>query len=294
MPNYKLVINYEFGKQGWDEVFYKSSDLTAEVLAASFGPSAGGGGGGGGSWGSFVQVATNLRAPGVTLTSVTASDEATPFLASKHTYNFTQGAVAGAAPDVTNTAVRCILNATGGRYRHLWLRGLNDTWTIRTAAGAMNLAPALTSYIQQYLAEIISQQFAVKRMGNQTSYPWFNVTSVAPMTIDGTKYLSFTSLRDPAYPVGSVVSMSRFPQTVFGGLKGNWKIIKVVGGAMAVNYPWLLGDNATPSVTGARVRAAAFNYPLIANAQIQALATHDTGRPTNLPRGRRRGLRIRR
>lgn len=279
MPYYKLVIRYKFATKGWTEVFYRESAVALQAATLND---------------AFIVASLACRNPGTILQSVTASDVAIPRDSYIIKHNRVAPGIPGSSPDVTNTAVRLNLNFFGSGGRKLWLRGLNDTWTIRDDAGNTALAAALVTRIQTYITQIIGVPLLGRKIKDVTVNPFSVVGLVGEGAIAGKPWTQFATQDNLNLVAGDKVYLSGFPQTTLGGLKGIFTVLASTGAAATfVNYAWQL-SNATIIPPNAKARKAAFDYPLIIAGQVDDLSSHDTGVPTDRPRGRRRGLIVRR
>jgi len=280
MPDYKVVIRYKFANKGWSEVFYRTDTTPVEA---------------GNLTEAFITASLACRAPGVIMQSVTASNEALSRETSLKKLNRVAPGIAGAAPDVTNTAVRLNLNGDFNGTRKLWLRGLNDVWTIRDANGNTALAATLQTRIDTYIEKIcVTEQLQMKRIDNELVNPWLDVGSVVGFTIQGKQWMQINVIGGHNLVIGDDIYLGGFPQTALGGAKGVFRVIAAnLTDTVVVNYAWVLGAT-TISGPGMRIRKATYTYPDLIAGQIDDLSTHDTGVPTDRPRGRRSGLTVRR
>lgn len=278
MPDYQLTVRYKFGINGWEEVFYTNAVTAggAAILPVA-----------------FRNASIACRAPGVNLQSSSASNVLIPHDTALIKYNQVAPGVVGASPDVTNTAVRLNLQSLNGKSRKLWLRGLNDDWTIRDLAGNMNLAPALTSYIDDYIDKMTTTNLLIQILDNITVNPWADAGTVEKHTLGGQDWAQINAATTFSMLPGTDVYLSRFPQTSLGGLKGIFRVLFNGGTFIVVNYRWQLG-NAIVNTNNARVKKVTYQYEQIADGQIDDLSTHKTGTPSDRPRGRRSGLIVRR
>jgi len=274
----KIVVRYKFAKNSWTEVFYSAGNSNLVQALDRFDV--------------IKTEALNVRQTGTVLLGATASDLADPRAALPRRFNLTRGAIPDSSPDITAVAARCSLTASNGKSRKIWLRGLNDEWTLRDAAGNDIPAATLKTKINAYIAGMVSSSLGIRYVSSVITNPWILAGAALRTLIGGRYWLRINVAGDMTGLAGSQVYLSGFPQTSLGGAKGIFQVLSAGDGFIVVNYPWTLPD-ITLTLTGSRFRKIGYLISNITGGQFEELTTHDTGGSIGRPRGRRRGLRIR-
>lgn len=274
MP-WRVLFRFKQGSRGWTETYYLATSgaaMTKEFMDT------------------LVPYRLGASPPEVTLQSVTQVQEDGSRRSVPYGYNqagtYSIGAVVNASSQVVSALVSLV--SEQGDRRHLWLRGLPDSG-LTSLNGDPVPSGTLLGFIDAWILAI-SDVFAIKRQVPYTEggeYDWRTVSTLEPST--SPTLSGFTSVIIPGTPfdIGDEIYFRGVDYCLLPGLRGQHRVIGSVTAGNIIQVLWPSGlDPVTVPSPGA-ARLVEYSYPTINTGTFLRISSHDTGRPTDLPRGRR-------
>jgi hypothetical protein len=294
MPIWKVSHFFEFGTAGWSEI-YHSTAATAEQ-AADLSPAS-------------VLTFLDRRAPGVLFKAIRVVDVHNPRVGTLRPINVYRDEldIAPGAddpyvkPDVAGTSFYCRLSAAAGPSRPLFLRGLQDGIVLRKRDGT----PRLT-----WAAVWLREMETIMK-----NAPAYEILSIRPSSFPQARNYKVLAVEKVQAGVCKLTlsnadggQLVTDQNKVFNGNQ-DWKVIVSGGSADAHDFPGLRGVFTVLGVDGPSIKIS-YDLPFqlagpqapkklkvrnlyyVSNPITKATGidfrTRDTGRPTNLRRGRSR------
>lgn len=177
-----------------------------------------------------------------------------------------------ASRDVLNAALLWQATAANGAKRQVWTRGVPDEQIVSGAYAGVNGYPTLTLAWQQ---AIISNSFAIRSIDR-------TVPIVNALAVDGNGVVTF--LADPGWFAGDTVRFFRSKNSLGKTIKKSYRIALRTNGLTYTLNGWPAGVTAL-NPRARRIVPTLF-VPVVLT--IVKAGTRRTGRPFNLPVGRRR------
>jgi hypothetical protein len=192
--------------------------------------------------------------------------------------------------DLAATAVMMNASYSDGHTIPLFLRGLADEDTIREeATGVEAISDELRALINSLGRSIAANPpFAGRKQDPDAGSGPVAGFSENP-DISGN-----TTVATTVVPLAAVknVFFTGYPHATMPWLKGDWRVSKLTALSFDINYPWNLKDTVAPLNCAWHERK--YSYPTFTKWTVNDLRTRQTGRPTNLTRGRASGIHFRR
>jgi len=278
MPNvYKINHFFRLHAQGWSETYYRES--TDAVTAATVANN-------------LITKSLGVRAQGVVFQAVRAAridGERESFLNKIERGNDVGIVRQDFGPDVTAVSAELRFISPTGRTRYLWLRGLPDAQTVRNGLdGVSVVGEAYGTKLSQLHVALRAEDYKM-RVVSQAASLLRQVTGIISEPGNSPNVLK---VMHAGGALGGVYGDSvRFIGPIlrqFPLLKGKHKIISSAADHVLI----ALASDITPiavlaPVTG-QIKRYAFELQTLFTYQFSRFGTHDTGRPIDTPRGRRR------
>jgi hypothetical protein len=303
MPTYKVSHFYEFQTSGWQEVFYVTADTP--------------------------QLATNLtdqeltqllamRARGVLFKAARAVEVYNPRVGILRPYQTRRGFLIQGLdlgednprlkPDVAGTSLYARLEGTTGPSRPVFLRGLRDDVVNRDFDGAPDFSN-VRALFGQWLTVIKHQPAyqirATRPASNPTAAPKkvIQVSTVVEDTVDckfaPADYAALVGSLNTVFSGGTVakviVAGGNKDAHNLPGLRGIFNVISTdaVANTVRISYTLPAGVVGAQVPVKMTVRNLYYSFANITDGSMVDFRTRDTGRPTNLRRGRSRAVQFR-
>lgn len=276
MPIYKVVHNLKQYGRGWGEVYYQDASSARTAATLSLGQ---------------INDFMGIRSFATILRSVRASNVAPPRDSVTITYNASapgSSAVTYRADVVSTSLLAHWVGILGGQ-RNVWIRGVRDEAVMRNADGSPNFTQ-ITTPLAAYRSMVLSKVYRIRSIQGGVVGPAQLVGTVA-------KNADNPSLTDvPVFPanlpIGTLLLFSRIPKHLCGFPREAITLTASAVPVATILYRLRNADGSSPvgnvSVGDMRVRVVtALNYAVCDLLQPIDFTSRQTGRPTDLPRGRK-------
>lgn len=279
MAIYKLSFIFNQPNRGWTESFYReAASASAAIITPDFGgqPS--------------LPMIMRARSPLTVLTAIKSALVGSAFEYSVRTVNLAgsasyDGLIQG-NPDVASTSAVLKLTAVGAGVRHLWMRGLQDRYVRRTMAGA-DVSSDIQFAINDYQFFMLFLGLKMKKFPT-AGVERARVNRVRPDPVNPN--MSLVTI-DPLINAGIHSVFTGIPKSLCGFPRDVISAPRIQGtNDFRVPYRLQTLGGVDPSVIPPKMFMRTFtnyDYPNIGLAGFLRFGEHDTGRPTNLPRGRK-------
>jgi hypothetical protein len=296
MPVYKISVYFEYQTAGWSEVYFCTADTPTAACAITNGNR---------------DKILAPRMAGCLLKAIRAVENYNPRVGKLNPIGFFRpplvsgdiGFPGDKGPDVTSTAAYCRLAGVTGPSRPIFFRGLRDALIVRNTDGTPFFG-SWTSFADNLLAWMKSgspyqiRATAPASQANCRKFKVLGVTQISPGRcalrlsaadygeMEGTKNQAWNGALDSKILVaGGSTDMHNFP-----GLKGEFLVLlwDTAGKTIHVSYdlPFAIAGEQEPmKLTVRNLRYTFANIDALTSVDFRS---RDTGRPTNLRRGRSR------
>lgn len=281
----KIVMFYNQGSAGWTETFYHPATTPPQFFA--------------GVSGNLFAKAIACRAPATVLFACRASSVDAPRSSITkffgNSYVVPPQAGPDKQPDIVGTDALVALNTSLGNNRKLYLRGLNDFNTLRSASFFSEPTALLNNGIQLYVNAMIAAQLQIRFGVRPPSggLTWYPVISVRPWTSSTSQSLCVIQ----GLPVWAGNTQVLFEGVPKNDLPGFPRLANIVGPStqdplpadtdIYVNYRYRASTSIVyPS--NMKVVLNTYQFSPIADWSFEAFTTHKVGRAFGVARGRAR------
>lgn len=191
--------------------------------------------------------------------------------------------------DEPSAALVLAVEGVGGSSRNLWLRGIADSlieYDVQGLPILSGLATNITNVIEQDMLE--SGAWRIRYLTPIGTIPWIPITQLAA-SAGGEDYTEVTFNAAPGVAVNDYIYFRNVDPCEYGQLRGHHRVTAIQGNVVTIRARWRHKVSAFfPVELDARKRA--YLYDPFATVELLKFGKHDTGRPTNLPRGRQKGV----
>jgi hypothetical protein len=273
----RVSFIFQAGSLGWSEQWYRQWSDSLKSLALDYVQPA------------WVANFLAPRASGVIFKALRCNDVANP----RSSFLLTAGVDSGGFGQRNlNTGEQPQVAALGygvtgtGKHRPVMLRGLIDSQVNRDASDNWIPDPALMTALQQWANATYAKSHQVQILVGPTQQnPDRQVVQMAPSATDpGITRITYDSAISLVQ--GLPIIMHQIPRGKYPGYQGPLPALNVTATTVDVPVEWRLPGNVAPLRT-TTVRHVEYTYEVLIDVRFNDLRTKRTGRPINLPRGRR-------
>lgn len=278
---FKVICRYQYSNWGWTELYWRTTGITFPFVGVPK---------------DFIDARVAILENGCRFVSMSVIDEDVPNAGRPYAVNREgefDGDISGLAGQGTNypnNALKIIMNGVGGHSRFLWLRGIPQGMVGLSDNGETDIAGTYLGLVEAFCA-ILPDWCALRVLIDENTLPWIPLFQLEKGITGFTRVITFPH----TWEVDDIIYFRGVDECLFPGLRGQHRII--IGGpdTFVVQQVWPDDIPAQPQAAPAAVREVQYEAEDIEEpGQIGGMSSHKTGRPTNLPRGRSRGLRCRR
>lgn len=283
----KIVHFYQQKDQGWTETYY-TQDATV---------------------GSFRQKITRqglekfagIRAPltnfvAVRITELTGQRNSSLYLISPaipgnaHQLNISNLG----NPEPVSTDSLSIIYGQTGKSRRIAIRGIRDSDVIRDFTGLDTVGPNWVNDFGFMVQQMVNWGYCIrwgsypKPPGN----PWFNVSSITPSATPGFVVVTVGGIVPPGYQSGDRVHFVGIPSRGLPLFGSNHTVTQGGPNANQFVIPYGIQSSIPAVLSRMFVTIQSYAYDPISYGVFERFSERKTGRPTFVPRGRRRAVSV--